>query len=205
MTPATHQQAQPMLPWLLAGTLDDADLDTVQQHVTGCSQCQTDLAWQRQLRAASAPTDDGFDADRAFAALLPRLGPQGPRAGVLERWRRAVAANDAWLRWAAGAQLAVIGVLSLLLARPWIDPDYRALGAAAQAAGNVVVTFRPATPEREMRRILQESGARVVDGPTVTDAWVLALPAAQAPAAVARLRAEPAVTLAQPLTGGGRP
>ena len=31
-----------------------------------------------------------------------------------------------------------------------------------------------------MRRILQASGARVVDGPTVTDAYVLALPAAQA-------------------------
>jgi cysteine synthase len=59
--------------------------------------------------------------------------------------------------------------------------------------------FKPDTTEREMRRILQASGARVVDGPTVTDAYVLALPAAQAPAALARLRAEPAVTLAQAL------
>lgn len=197
MIPATHQQAQPLLPWLLAGTLDDAELAAVQRHVSGCARCQSDLVWQRRLRAASAPPGDAFDADRAFAALAPRLG------GAPGRWMRAVAANDAWLRWAACAQLAVIGVLSLLLARPWLDADYRALGAAAQA-GSVVVTFRPDTPEREVRRILQQAGARVVGGPTVTDAWVLAVPAAQAPAAVARLRAEPAVTLAQPLTNGGR-
>jgi hypothetical protein len=204
MTAATHQQAQPMLPWLLAGTLGDAELAAIEQHVAGCAECQADLEWQRQLRAASAPPDRGFDADRAFAALLPRLGPQAPRVGVLARWRDAAAANNTWLRWTAGGQLVAIGVLSLLLARPSLDTGYRALGAAPPAGG-VVVTFRPATPEREIRRILQANGARVVDGPTVTDAYVLALPAAQSGAALARLRAEPAVTLAQPLDAGDRP
>ena len=42
-----------------------------------------------------------------------------------------------------------------------------------------------------------------VDGPTVTDAYVLALPAAQADATLARLRVERAVALAQAL--GTRP
>ncbi|WLI90599.1 zf-HC2 domain-containing protein [Massilia sp. R2A-15] len=200
----THQYAQPMLPWLLAGTLDDADLAAVEQHVAGCAQCQADLAWQRQLRAASAPPASGCDADRALAALLPRLGAQAPRVGMLARWRNAVAANDAWLRWAAGAQLAVIAALSLLLLRPAADTDYRALGAAPPS-GSVVVTFRPDTPEREIRRILQANNARVVDGPTVTDAYVLALPATKTAAAIKRLRAEPAVTLAQPLTAGDHP
>ena len=68
-----------------------------------------------------------------------------------------------------------------------------------------MVVFRPDTPEREMRRILQASGARVVDGPTATDAYLLAVPAAQAAPALARLRAERAVTLAQPLAAGARP
>lgn len=204
MTTATHQHAQPMLPWLLAGTLDDADLAAIERHVAGCAECQADLAWQRQLRAASAPPDAGCDADRAYAALLPRLDVQEPRIGVLARWRAAVAANNAWLRWAAGAQLAVIAVMALLLAHPSFVADYRALGAAP-AAGSVVVAFRPDTPEREIRRILQANGARVIDGPTVTDAYVLALPAAQSGPVVARLRAEPAVTLAEPLAHGGRP
>jgi hypothetical protein len=206
--PATHQAVQQMLPWLLAGTLDSAELAMVELHLQSCAQCQADLAWQRKLRVAAAlPPDDAFDADRAFAQLLPRLGPQASssRVGVLDRWRKAAAANGAWLKWTAAFQLAAIGVLSLMLVRPGHDADYRAMGAAARADGNAVVMFRPDTTEREMRRILQASGARVVDGPTVTDAYVLALPASQLPAALARMRAERAVTLAQPLAAKAPP
>jgi hypothetical protein len=198
--PRTHQAVQRMLPWLLAGTLEPADLAVAEPHLRECAACRADLAWQRKLRAAAPAPDGAFDADRAFAQLLPRLGPQAPRAGVLARWRRAAAANDAWLRWTAVAELAAIAVLSVMLARP--APDYRAMGAPA-ADGNAVIVFRPDTPERDLRRILKAAGARVVDGPTVTDAYVLALPAADASATLARLRAEPAVTLAQPL--GARP
>jgi hypothetical protein len=204
--PVTHEKVQRLLPWLLAGTLDSTDLALVQPHLDACAQCRADLAWQRNLRAAAPLPATAFDADRAFAQLLPRLGPQAPRIGVLDRWRRASAANSAWLRWTALAQLAAIGVLALMLARAGTGAgDYRAMGAGPQTRGNLVVVFTPETTEREMRRILQASGARVVDGPTVTDAYVLALPASQAGAALTRLRAEPAVTLAQPLAAEGRP
>jgi hypothetical protein len=198
--PLTHEAVQQMLPWLLAGTLAPDELAIAEPHLRECAECRADLAWQRKLRAAAPARDDAFDADRAFAQLLPRLGPQQRRIGVLARWRRVAAANDAWLRWTALAQLAVIGVLSGVLARS--APDYRAMGGPA-ADGNAVIVFRPDTSERDMRRILTSAGARVIDGPTVTDAYVLALPAANAGDTLARLRAEPAVTLAQPL--GGRP
>jgi hypothetical protein len=210
--PAAHHAVQQLLPWLLAGTLDSAELATVQLHLQTCAQCQADLAWQRKLRAAAPAADAAFDPDRGFAQLLPRLGPQTPssRIGVLDRWLKAAAANGAWLKWTALAQLAAIGVLSVMLARPGIDAaGYRAMGGPAGeakgGAGNAVVVFRPDTREREIRRILQASGARVVDGPTVTDAYVLALPPSQAAAALARMRAESAVTLAQPLADGRQP
>jgi cysteine synthase len=97
-------------------------------------------------------------------------------------------------------------VLALLLVRPGDDnASYRALGAAGQAQGNVVVAFKPDTPERELRRILQAAGARVVDGPTVTGAYVLAVPQSRQAATLGRLRAEPAVTLAQSLGTESRP
>jgi hypothetical protein len=208
--PAPHQAVQELLPWLLAGTLDSAELAMIQLHLQTCAQCRADLAWQRALgAAAAAPAPDaGFDVDRGFAQLLPRLGPRTSRTrvGVQGRWRTAAAANSAWWKWTAAVQLAAIGVLSVMLARHWHDDaGYRAMGAADGGTGNAVVVFRPDTLEREMRRILQTSGARVVDGPTVTDAYVLALPASQAPAALARMRMEGAVTLAQPLTDGRRP
>ncbi|HEU4375143.1 MAG TPA: zf-HC2 domain-containing protein, partial [Telluria sp.] len=107
--PRTHQAVQQMLPWLLAGTLDADEVALAEQHLGECAACRTDLAWQRKLRAAAPAADGAFDADRAFAQLLPRLGPQAPRTGTLTRWRRAAAANDAWLRWTAAAELAAIG------------------------------------------------------------------------------------------------
>ena len=202
----THETTQELLPWLLAGTLDSAEFANIQPHLETCPQCRAELEWQRKLRAAAPPSDAAFDADRALAKLLPRLGPQEARIGVLDRWREALAANSAWLRWTALAQLAAIGVLAAMLARPDGNAgDYRALGAAPRAAADAVVVFKPDTTEREMRRILQAGGARVIDGPTVTNAYVLALPDAQMPAALARLRAEPAVTLAQPLGAAKQP
>jgi len=78
------------------------------------------------------------------------------------------------------------------------DNAYRVLGADTGADSIVAVTFKPDTPEHELRRIVGASGAHIVGGPTVTGAWMLG--SAQAPADVAaRLRAESAVTLAEPL------
>lgn len=205
---AAHAEAQQLLPWLLAGTLEAAELARVQAHVATCVQCRADLARERKVRTIIGSQEaPALDPGQAFARLLPQLGAQPAPGGVLVRCGRALAANDGnWLRPLAVAQLGVIAVLALLLARPAEQQAaYRGLGAAAPAQGKLVVVFDPATPEGELRRILQESQARVVDGPTVTDAYVLAVPAAQARPALRRLRAERAVTLAQPLAPDGAP
>jgi hypothetical protein len=103
----------------------------------------------------------------------------------------------------------VIAVLALLLARPSGGADaqagdYRLLGAAPAVRGSLIVVFRPDTPERELRSIVLASGAHVAGGPTATGAWVLATDRASAEVA-ARLRAEPAVTLAEPLGAAAGP
>jgi hypothetical protein len=203
--PLTHDRMQQLSPWLLAGTLDSAERALVESHLLACAQCRADLEWQRKLRRAAPPPDAACDADRAFAQLAPRLQPHRPRNVVPAWWRRICTGSGAWLRWTAAVQLAAIGVLAVLLVRPGQDAGYRALGAAAPAAGQLVVMFSPGTTEREIRRILQASGARLADGPTVTGAYVVSLPAPRDPAALARLRAEPAVTLAQPLGAGSPP
>jgi tRNA A22 N-methylase len=68
-----------------------------------------------------------------------------------------------------------------------------------------VVVFQPNTSERELRRILQARNARVVDGPTVTDAYLISVPDASRAQALQALRAESAVKLAEPLDGGSAP
>jgi anti-sigma factor RsiW len=201
-----HEQAQLSLPWLLSGTLEGEELAQVEAHVNSCPLCQADLAWERTLRGAGEAPAPALDVEAALQRLAPRLDQRPARPGFLGRWKAAVAANDmAWLRPVAAFQLAVIAVLGLLLAQPRDTADYRTLGTPAHAQASLVVVFDPGTPERELRRILQDSGARVVDGPTVTGAYVLDVPPAGTQRALQKLRGEPAVTLAQPLSAESRP
>jgi hypothetical protein len=211
---ALHLEAQDALPWLANGTLAGAELERVQAHVETCAHCRADLALLRTVHAAGPGPDLDFDADRALARLLPQLdaapaAPAPAAPGLLQRWRNRLAANDGtWLRAAVAFQFCAIAVLAALLARPGAHPDaadYRALGAAgANGMARVVVTFRPDTPEAELRRIVRASGARIVGGPTVTDAWLVGADGRLDPV-LARLRAEPAVTLAEPLTMDKQP
>jgi anti-sigma factor RsiW len=203
----THRTVQEdLLPWFLSGTLHPADQELVRQHLQTCTQCQADLEWQRRLRAGAPEPDPAFDVERAYARLLPQLAPRTPGATLAGWWRRAMDDNSAWLRWTAAAQFAALAVFALLLVRPAPDAaPYRTLGAAVHTEGQLVVMFKPDTSERELRRIVQDSGARLVDGPTVTGAYVLGIAPQQAPLALARLRTETAVTLAQPLAAEGRP
>ena len=65
--------------------------------------------------------------------------------------------------------------------------------------GNVIVVFRPDVRESEMRRLLKDNDARLVDGPTAANAYVLHIPDAERGAALARLHSDTAVVLAEPL------
>jgi Putative zinc-finger len=205
---AAHREAQDLLPWLANGRLDGAELQRVQAHLTTCATCRADLDTLYALQDVADLPAPGLDVDKAFARLLPQLDTLAPEdaAPVIPGWRTRLAANDArWLRAAVGLQFCAIVVLGALLLRPSGDTQmaaqdaaYRVLGAETGADSIVAVTFKPDTPEHELRRIVTASGVHIVGGPTVTGAWMLG--SAQAPADVAaRLRTESAVTLAEPL------
>lgn len=195
----THQAVQQLLPWLPGGTLDPAEQAMVQHHLSACAQCQADLALQCAWSASQPPVSTAFDADRAFAKLLPRLWLARQPVPLTQWLKRLLGEIRTW-QWAAASQLLVIAVLANVLARPGSgDAPYRGLGAAAGPQGAVVVVFKPDTPEREIRRIVRASRARLVDGPTAADAFVLDVPAGSLKASLASLRAEPAVAFAQPL------
>jgi hypothetical protein len=110
------------------------------------------------------------------------------------------------MRWALGAQFLVIAGLAIWLTTPYGNVAiYRALGASQNANGNMVVVFRPETSEQELRRILHTAGARIVGGPTITDAYLLSVPEDKLPAALSSLRSDRAVMLAESLRTAGPP
>jgi hypothetical protein len=166
--------------------------------------------------AAAAPhatdsvdtAETSADADRTGSATVAALvaGTGAGAALATRRWWRKDAANQpSWLRWTMAAQWVLIVGLLALLVRPDEPAAYRVLGNGAGSAGNLVVMFNPNTTERDLRRILQAQGARVVDGPTVTDAYLLNVPAEHRERALQALRGDPAVKLAEALDDGASP
>ena len=205
-----HQKVQALLPWYVCVNLDADEYVRVEAHIGECPRCQADLAWERKLHAAHTNIDVQGDVDQGFALMRERIAdaaaPQRRRglvARLMDRWRE----GPAWMRWAVVGQcLAVAALSGLLLRPPSAEPRFRALGRPAAApdaagSGNLIVRFRSETTEQEMRRALRDSEARLVDGPTATDAYLLAVTPGHEMAAVARLRQESAVLIVESLDG----
>jgi hypothetical protein len=197
---AEHRNAQLHLPWYATGRLDAAEQARVAMHVAGCAVCQAELALEGAL-AAHEPELPALSANAGWARLKARLDRDRRPTPAMAAARGAVPAlfGD-WRGWAMAAQFAIIVLLTIFLTRAPQSPDYRALGRTQSApAGELIVMFGPQTPERTMRAVLDGAGARIIDGPTVTGAYVLKTQGGGQQLALARLRKSPAVTMAEPL------
>jgi hypothetical protein len=202
-----HQEAFELLPWFVNGTLEQAERVLVEQHVQGCAACRRERDWLQRLSGAYAQSELAVDGELAFRRLERQLLARDVRvrAGGSPRMRMRTGrlrglftANAPWLKFALAMQIGVIVALAWAFAvrEP---PRFHVLGATPMRAGsNIIVVFDPATRESELRRILREVGARVVDGPTAANGYVLDV-AGTTGAALAHLRAEPVVILAEPL------
>ena len=210
-----HQEALSLLPWYVTGRLDADDQAVVEAHLSGCAECRAELALERRLHAAvaelPAPVDNGWAqlrdrvAREARAAeVKPNPKPVGAGGEIARQW----SGGGSWLRWAAAAQFGLLVALgSLLLQQQDAHrARYHALGAApVTAAANVVVIFRPETSERELRQVLNAAHARLVDGPTTADAYLLHVPALERATALTSLRGSPRIELAEPVDSGDSP
>ena len=201
LDPAAHKVADALLPWFVNGTLDPDEVAFVERHVAECTRCREEVEWLRGLYAACVAGGASPEASSTFRKLRRRLdGPRNRRhrVGIGSGSR---AGSRPWTHWVIGAQLALIASLGTLWFYDGDRASYRTLGApaAASSAGALVVVFDPSTPEAELRRILREAEARVVDGPTRANAYVLDVARNRLAYALQALRSERAVTLVEQL------
>lgn len=185
-----HQRVQKLLAF--ENTLGGVERELVDQHAANCQQCRDDMAWQRKLRAVHPAAGPVPDMDAALGRLMPQLELDAGQQASRSR-------HGGWMAWAMAAQLLVIAGLGVQLSRQ--QEDYRLMGnpVAAAPAANVIVQFAEGAGERQVQELLRSSGARVVDGPTVTHAWLLRVEPSRVDAAVRTLRASPGVSMAEPL------
>lgn len=196
---SAHDRTQRLLPWYNNGTLDDEEVALVEAHLAECEECRdacrSDMLLSRQI--AELP----LDTDHGWAVLGDKLdGDKLPATSNVAFFKRRVPVS-----WMVGGQAAaaalVIGILTSLPSAP--PRTYHALASApVTASGNVVVVFKPETSEATMRAALLEAGARVVDGPNVSGAYVLQVPSSARMAALKLLKGKPQVVVAEPIGSG---
>jgi anti-sigma-K factor RskA len=196
---AAHKVVDALLPWYVNGTLKGDELEGVERHLRDCALCRQEVDWLRELYEACATADSAPETSNAFRNLRRRLEDRsvGSRAVMAPTSSRTV-----WTRWAIAASLVVAVVFGASLLRDTSAPAlYRTLGAAraAEPVGSMIVVFDPATTEADLRRILRQADARLIDGPTQSNAYVLSIPAEQQQNAMRVLRAERAVVLVERL------
>jgi hypothetical protein len=188
-----HRLVDALLPWYVNSTLNAEERELVTRHLDECAHCRGEVEWLRSLHEACAECAARDGGSRLFDTLRRRQRPA--------RWMYRV-----------GRAAAVVGVVGVALLgwRAWTaDGDsaaYRTLGSQdAVARGNVVVIFEPTAREADMRGLLESVGARIVQGPTATSGYVLAVPSATQARAVEVLRAARIVKLAEALGGQAVP
>ncbi len=193
-----HLQTQQLLPWYVTGTLEDEELALVEAHLSQCPECRADVQMERVLarQIRTWPTD----IDRGWAALKARI--EGAPAAAPRK--AALFSRRIPLAWALAAQAASIAIVVTLAAFALARPTqlYRTLGSAPGAApGNVIVIFKPESSEATLRGILMQNQARIVDGATSTDAYVLHVAADRRSAVLTRLKGDRNISLAEPIDG----
>lgn len=204
-----HREIDALLPWYVNGTLTDDEHRRVEAHLSECVRCQRERDWLYELRSAVAEPAASVEgcADASLARLRERLDAGIGRRllrslrDVREGWRR----SPAWTRWALAAQLALCVGLAGALVLPRAPAAYHTLGSgstAQSAEARLVVMFEPSMAETRLRALVQGNGARIVDGPTATGAYVLAVPRTRAVQVLAALRHEHDVQMVERLTPG---
>jgi len=203
---STHETAQKLLPWFVAGTLQDVEHALVQEHARTCSQCQADIDWERKFRGLIGQEQDkvksSTEIERSRQRLQSHLETHGFNA-IVRKLKYAL--YDAWhysssaMRMLVAAEsIAIVGLVYLLWT-PMHHATSPAIIHTGIPAANLLVAFKPNTTEVKMREILFNNSARLVDGPTASGAYLLSTPGNLRAQTLLHLRAENAVSTATAL------
>lgn len=200
-----HEQAQMLLPWHVNGTLEPGEAAIIEAHLAECEECREDFAANVALRRlyASMPLEHGPARPASLGAAGAGIGSRAASSARFLKRR----IGSSWGRTATAAFAAAAAVaLMLVIAPSQRNDDYRLLGSdSAEAPGNAIVLFSPDTAERDLRSALEAVGARLVDGPTASGAYVVHLPEDERSAGLEQLRELPHVILAEPVDASDGP
>jgi len=160
-----HARAFELLPWLVNGTLDRTERESVEQHVRACIVCRLEFKEQQRLHGAvRARRTVDVSAEAGFDRLDREIDAENHVGRRSWRIRYATAAPFAV---AAAAGIAVLAVL--LWVTPLPEPggtSYQTLATSPADAALVDIVFADQTTAAEMQALLDDIGGEIVAGPS---------------------------------------
>ncbi len=188
-----HQQAWESLPWYANGTLEGAELELVENHVSTCVTCRSELKFLQGL-GLQIHSSDALDTsaqqglseimsriDKQLGAAIPTHNQPGRRL-IIGRFANLLRIPSAALPRVLAAQAALIVLLVGLIVvsyrsdsratfRTLSDPAPISQGLSTQ----IRVLFVEQASEKQIRELLLEQGAQIVAGPSPLGVYTVAL------------------------------
>lgn len=213
-----HQDLAALLPWYVSGTLSPAESTMLERHLTECSACRIDLAQCRQLAAVIQdreadwqPAPDGFARLMAGIDRLetPPVAAKAAAPGWLTRMRDWLRATPNPVRWTLALESMAVAALLLMVALPLRQApvEYETLSSSiptpATTGPRAQVVFAATATISELHTLLRAIDGQIVAGPSALGVYTVALPTGTLAPALATLRGDARVRLAEPLDHQG--
>jgi anti-sigma factor RsiW len=215
--PSAHDEAQQLLPWWVNGRLSAPDAARFAAHLNGCAECRADVEAERRIRSSLRQSPRVEYAPQAsFQKLWSRIEeveldvPTRPPDD--ESMVRPARRSSTSRHWRIAAAVAMGVGVGLLFAAPWrmsptnLPATYTTAsqpGPVSARSVQIRAVFSPAMTVDELTRIVRETRLAIVEGPSESGVYGLATvprSAAAAQDALARLRADPRVRFAEPVS-----
>ena len=176
-----HASAWELLPWYVNGSLNADEAVPVERHLANCPACRQEVERCRNLavvtKSSRPEKRQGWaPSPRHFGQILAQVdaaetAPSTGRPSLARRLRSWLIETPTPMRWAFAFQAALIVALTgVLLAPAPPDATYGTLSRAAESAASERVRMRMVftedATEKELRDLLHDIDATIVDGPT---------------------------------------
>jgi hypothetical protein len=199
----SHHEAWEAVPWILNGSLSEAEARLAQEHLRGCADCREALAFEQRLREAmQQPQAQPADAEAGWRQLSARLdgsllagkqesefadapaemAPPGAAAAAIAALPRRWSANTS-VRWLAAAVIVEALALGVVVTASWSNHPgrepiavYRTLSQvdAVTLAPTIRVVLAPGVRLEQFGTMLRAAHLQVVAGPSEAGVWSLA-------------------------------
>jgi len=197
-----HQEVWSLLPWYINQTLSPDEDHRVEQHLSSCLVCRTELNQQKLVQQAviASASEDNL-AERSLNNLHQRIQQDSKHSkqGHQQVSQQPLASLSNWINgvWrtlreshlgiqtALVAQTAVIMVAVMVAVgeKPALSDtnEYRTLTSEAAPLAAAGVTFKVIFAERltlvELQSLLESEGLSISSGPSPAGAYELSMPA----------------------------